>query len=45
MSADNQITFSGDGFRMDMKMAMSQGGQMLNMTQKMEGRYVGPCNK
>jgi hypothetical protein len=45
MSADNQITFTGDGFKMDMKMAMSQGGQMMNMTQRMEGRYVGPCNK
>lgn len=43
MSADNKITFANDGFKMDMKMAMDQGGQMMNMNQKMEGRYLGPC--
>jgi uncharacterized protein DUF3617 len=43
MSADNKIAFSNDGFKMDMKMAMEQGGQMMNMNQKMEGRYLGPC--
>jgi hypothetical protein len=45
MSADNQITFASDGFKMDMKMAMNQGGQMMNMTQRMEGKYLGPCKK
>ena len=45
MSADNQITFASDGFKMDMKMAMSQGGQMMNMTQRFEGKYLGPCKK
>jgi hypothetical protein len=43
MTADNRITFTNDGFNMDMKMAMSQGGQVMNMTQRMEGKYVGPC--
>lgn len=43
MTADNRITFSGDGFKMDMKMAMSHGGQAMNMTQRMEGKYLGPC--
>ena len=43
MSADNKITFSGDGFKMDMKMAMTRGGQVMNMTQRMEGKYIGPC--
>lgn len=43
MTADNRITFSDSGFKMDMKMAMNQGGQMMNMTQRMEGKYVGPC--
>jgi hypothetical protein len=43
MTADNRITFSGDGFKMDMKMAMNQGGQIMNMTQRMESRYLGPC--
>ncbi len=45
MKADNKITFTNDGFNMDMKMAMNQGGQVMNMTQKMEGRYLGPCKK
>jgi hypothetical protein len=45
MTADNTITFRGDGYTMDMKMAMSQGGQVMNMQQKMDSRYVGPCTK
>jgi hypothetical protein len=45
MKADNRITFTGDGFNMDMKMAMNQRGQVMNMTQHMEGRYLGPCTK
>lgn len=43
MKADNVITFRDNGYTMDMKMAMNQGGQVMNMTQKMESRYVGPC--
>ena len=43
MTADNKITFTGDGFTMDMKMAMDHGGKMTNMTQHMEGKYLGPC--
>lgn len=43
MTADNKITFSGQDFTMDMKMAMDQGGKMMNMTQHMEGKYLGPC--
>ena len=27
------------------KMAMNQGGRMMNMTQHMEARYLGPCTK
>jgi hypothetical protein len=45
MKADNRITFRSDGYDMDMKMAMDQGGRMMNMTQHFEGRYLGPCNK
>jgi hypothetical protein len=45
MTADNRITFSDGGFKMDMKMAMQQGGQLMNMTQRMEGRYIGPCKQ
>jgi len=43
MTADNHITFKNDGFSMDMKMAMEQRGQMMNMTQHMDGRYLGAC--
>ena len=43
MTADNKITFTGDGFNMDMKMSMDQGGKMMNMSQHMEGKYLGPC--
>jgi len=45
MTADTKITFAEGGYKMDMKMAMNQGGQVMNMSQKMEGRYVGPCKK
>ena len=45
MTADNVVTFSDNGYKMDMKMAMNQGGQVMNMTQKMDSRYLGPCKK
>jgi uncharacterized protein DUF3617 len=45
MTVDTTITFAGDNYRMDMKMAMNHGGQVMNMTQKMDGRYLGPCKK
>ena len=45
MTADNTITFVSDGFRMNMKMAMDQGGRKTNMTQNMEAKYLGPCTK
>ncbi len=45
MRADNHITFTGDGYKMDMKMAMNQGGRPMNVKQHMEGRYVGACSK
>jgi len=35
MTADNKITFAGDGYTMDMKMAMNQNGHPMNMTQHM----------
>ena len=43
MRADNKITFANDNFTMDMKMAMTRSGQVMNMTQHMEGKYLGPC--
>lgn len=45
MTADNRITFADNGYKMDMKMAMDEGGKVMNMTQHMESRYVGPCTK
>ena len=45
MKADTTVTFRDNGYTMVNKTAMNQGGQTMNMTQKMEGRYVGPCKK
>jgi len=45
MSAENKITFHGEGYTMDMKMAMDQGGRPMNMTQHITARYVGACNR
>ena len=45
MTADTKITFNDAGYKMDMKMAMKEGGQVTNMSQRMDGRYVGPCRK
>ena len=45
MTADNVVTFAADGYKMDMKMAMNRGGQVMNMNQHMEGRLLGPCSK
>jgi hypothetical protein len=43
MVADSTVTFVADGFNMDTKTAMNHGGQKMNMAQKVEGRYLGPC--
>lgn len=45
MTADTTINFNANGYEMLMKMSMNQGGQPMNMTQKMQARYVGPCKK
>ncbi len=45
MTAQNHVVFSGDGYKMDMKMAMNERGHVMNMTQHMEGRYLGPCKQ
>ncbi|HET7729010.1 MAG TPA: DUF3617 family protein [Usitatibacter sp.] len=45
MTADTTISFNDNGYKMDMKTAMKQNGQVMNMSQRMEGRYVGPCKK
>ena len=43
MTADNKLTFSSDGFVMDMKMAVDDDGEKMKMTQHIEGKYLGPC--
>ena len=43
MKSDVKMTFVSDGFDMEQKMQMDRGGQVMNMNQKMTGRYKGPC--
>ena len=43
MRSDVKMTFVSDGFDMEQKMQMDRGGQVMNMNQKMTGRYKGPC--
>ena len=43
MTSDTSITFRDNGYSMVSKTSMTQGGQAMNMTTKMDGRYVGPC--
>jgi hypothetical protein len=43
MTADNTVSFGSDSFKMEMKMNSSHGGQVMKMTQRMEGKYLGPC--
>ena len=43
MTADTRMTFNPNGYSMDMKMSMDQGGRPMNVTQHMESRYVGAC--
>lgn len=43
MTADTTITFKSNGFVSDMKMTMDQGGQVMNMSQHMEGTRLGDC--
>lgn len=45
MNADAKITFTGDGYNMDMKMNMIHNGHPMAMTQHMEARYLGPCTE
>lgn len=45
MSADGKMTFTGNGYVMDINMTMDQGGQKMNMKQHTEGKYLGPCTK
>ena len=45
MTSDNTITFRGDSYTMTSRTSMKQDGQTMNMSHKMEGRYVGPCKK
>jgi hypothetical protein len=45
MSMDNQVAFVGNGYDMNMKMkmAMTKGAAPMEMAQKIQSRYTGPC--
>jgi len=43
MSSENHITFTGNGYDMDMTMSMNERGHPMNMKQHMQARYVGAC--
>ena len=43
MTADAKMTFVSNGYDMDLKMNMNQGGQVMNMNQKIQSRRVGDC--
>src|SRR4051812_10451598 len=43
MTADTKMTFRDGGFVSDMKMSMNERGQVMHMTQHMEGKYLGAC--
>jgi hypothetical protein len=43
MTAHNRITFNDTGYDMDMRMKMSQGGQPMDLKQRMQARYLGAC--
>ena len=45
MTADTLITFTSDGYRMNMKMAMNRGGRVVNMNQVAQAKYLGACTK
>jgi hypothetical protein len=43
MTADGKIMFTSSGYVMETAMTMDQGGQKMNMKQRTEGKYLGPC--
>jgi hypothetical protein len=45
MRSDTRISFGGDGFTMAAKTAMTQGGQTMNVAQKIDAKFIGPCKK
>lgn len=45
MTADVAIAFQGDNYRMNMKSTMDMGGQKMNSTMTVDGKYLGPCKK
>lgn len=45
MRVDSRMTFADNGFTMDNDMQMTQGGQKMNMKQKIQARHIGACKK
>lgn len=44
LDGEGKAFYSGDTMRSEMSLKGSHEGQPTNMTQKMTGRYLGPCN-
>ncbi len=44
ITADVQMTFAAGGYRMAMKSTLEKDGKKVEVTQRMQGRYLGPCN-
>lgn len=45
MTGTGTATYSGTSYVMTSKLAMTHGGQTMNMTTMQTGKYLGPCKK
>lgn len=45
MTGSGTATYGGTAFTMTSKMAMTHGGQTMNMTTTSNGKHLGPCKK
>ena len=43
MTSDAKITFTGNGYQMDMVSSMDQGGHKMTMKHHSESKYLGAC--
>lgn len=45
MTGTGTATYAGTSYAMTTRMAMTHGGQTMNMTTTNNGKYLGPCKK
>jgi hypothetical protein len=45
MTGTGTATYGGTSYTMTTRMAMTHGGQTMNMTSTNNGKYLGPCKK